>query len=68
MSLKITKKYETFYLNGEINTLNSKPFINFIQFNFSNGNNVIINIDNLVEINKETFSAIKELLNQICQI
>ena len=63
MSLKITKKHETFYLNGEINALNYKPFINFIQFNFDIDNNVIINIDNLVEINKESFETIKELIS-----
>lgn len=62
MSLKILKKYEKFCLNGKINTLTCRRFGNYIQYNFDLGNNVIINIDEVNEIDKVGLETIKALL------
>ncbi len=62
MFLKILKKSKKFYLNGKINTLTCKRFRNYIQYNFDLDTNVIINIDEVNEIDKDGLKAINSLI------
>ncbi len=61
MSLNISEKNGTFYLNGNINTTTSRFFIIQIEHSIQKYRNVVINIDNVNEIDRDGLAAINTL-------
>jgi len=59
MTLQIFEKNEIFYLNGRLNRSTLKSFISYFEYNLSRNKNVIINIDNVIEIDKSGLEAMR---------
>ncbi|WP_369049426.1 hypothetical protein [Tenacibaculum sp. UWU-22] len=64
MALQVLKKEGIFYLKGKINTLNSRSFIILFEHNIRQLKKTVVNIDSVVEIDKEGMKAIR-ILNAI---
>ena len=59
MTLKISKKNEIFYLNGRLNSSTLKSFVSYFEYNLSRNKNVTINIDHVIEIDKNGLEAMR---------
>lgn len=64
MSLKISEKSGTFFVNGKINTSTLHSFETYFQYNLSQSNKVIMNIDDVIEIDKSGLEIIRSLKNK----
>lgn len=65
MSLVISKKEKTFYLNGTLNTSTLKYFTSYFNSNLVPTEEVVLNIDNVVEFDNKALSGIKDLARSI---
>lgn len=61
MALQILEKNGTFYLDGKINTVTARALIIHFDYMIEKKNNVVINIDNVNEIDRDGVEAIKTL-------
>ncbi len=61
MSLQIAEKKGVFNLNGKINSITSDFFKTYFKFKLKERNNVIVNIDNVNQIDKEGLQTIISL-------
>ena len=52
MSLQISKQNGIFYLDGRINSTTLKSFKTYFKYNLSQSKKIIINIDNVLEIDR----------------
>lgn len=59
MALQISENNGTFYLNGNLNSSTLKSFTNYFTSNLSVSNSVVINIDEVVEIDKSALEAMR---------
>ncbi len=64
MSLKISEQNGTFFVNGKINTSTLNSFKSYFHYNLSQNNKVIMNIDNVIEIDKSGLEIIRNLNNK----
>jgi ABC-type transporter Mla MlaB component len=60
MALQILEKNGTFYLDGHLNTSTLKSFTSYFDYNLSQSNKVIINIDSIIEIDKSGLEAMRK--------
>lgn len=60
MSLKISESNGIFFLNGKLNTSTLKSFTTYIEYNLVQKKNVIVNIDNVIEIDRESLATMKK--------
>ncbi|ARV05462.1 hypothetical protein BTO04_01585 [Polaribacter sp. SA4-10] len=61
MSLKILESNGTFYLNGKLNTSTLKSLSSYFKCNLIKKKNRIVNIVNVIEIDRESLAAMKIL-------
>ncbi|CAA0153721.1 hypothetical protein R5N98_00410 [Tenacibaculum maritimum] len=61
MALQITEKNGVFYLHGKINTTTVTPFTTHFEYMITQNKKVTINIDHVIEIDRDGLKAMKKL-------
>ena len=64
MSLQISKQNGIFYLDGRINSTTLKSFKTYFKYNLSQSKKIIINIDNVLEIDRSGVDAIYNFIKK----
>ncbi|PWG06788.1 STAS domain-containing protein [Polaribacter aquimarinus] len=59
MSLQISEKNGMFHLNGKINSSTLNFFSTYFNYNLSQSNAIVVNIDNVKEIDRSGLEAIE---------